>query len=58
MTHTPLSSIADVLAEFQHCVRLRCPGTLAQQIARQAMFGDEVMRQCTPFESREYRTLF
>ena len=57
MTPTSLSSIPAVVVEFRHYVCLGCPGTLAQQIAREAVFGYEVMKQRTPLGSREYKAL-
>ena len=34
-----------------------CPGTVAQQVARSAVFGDEIMKICTPLGSKECKAL-
>ena len=34
-----------------------CPGTVAQQVARSAVFGDEIMKICTLLGSKECKAL-
>ena len=31
-----------------------CAGTLCQRLAREAVFGEDVMKRCTPNRTREY----
>ena len=38
-------------------LKMEQPGTAAQMLARQAIFGEQTMRKCTPLGSRELKAL-
>ena len=68
LNNTPLASsliqrenlrpVRDVLKANEHLVtKLNSPGTLAQLLAREAIFGSEVMGQCTPTGSKRLHAL-
>lgn len=49
-----LRSIQEVLEENINSRTESCAGKLCQRLAREAVFGEDVMKQCTPYGTREY----
>ena len=49
-----LRSIQEVLEENINLRTESCAGKLCQKLAREAIFGEDVMKQCTPYGTREY----
>ena len=54
-----LYKIEDVLAVYDHLLTNKpsAPGTLAQTLARMAVFGERIMGHCTPTGTRSLRAL-
>ena len=49
-----LRSIQEVLEENISSRTESCAGTLCQRLAREAVFGEDVMKRCTPYGTQEY----
>ena len=52
-----LKEVVEVLSESQYLIGLGCPSTVAQQLARFAVFGEDIMKKCTPLGSHTLRAL-
>ena len=52
-----LHTIDDVISTNSHFLDSSSPGTLAQILARDAVFGEEVMALCTPHGSIKWKAL-
>ena len=54
---TGLEPAEKVFSEYKHFIELNCPGTLAQQLAKSAVFGLDIMKKCTPLGSHSLKAL-
>ena len=52
-----LKPIEEVIAEHKDLLAINAPETLAQYIAKEAVFGDEIMKQCTPSGRKQRKAL-
>lgn len=48
-----LRSIEEVLKENIHLHTESCAGTLCQRLAKEAIFGEDIMKRCTPYGTQE-----
>ena len=48
-----LRSVEDVLMENIHLRTESHAGTLCQRLAKEAIFGEDIMKQCTPYGTRD-----
>ena len=55
--NTTLKSVCDVLKQNPELRTESGCGTLAQRLAKEALFGEEVMKRCTPNGSKKYPAL-
>ena len=52
-----LRNVEEVLKECRHLIQVGLAGTAAQQLAREAVFGERQMKKCTPQGSPTLRAL-
>ena len=48
-----LRSVQEILEENNHLRTESCAGTLCQRLAKEAIFGEDIMKRCTPYGTRD-----